>query len=106
MSAFKYADQKVILSGEHWYLVMPPPKLKLPAELVYEIIRHVVPSSSHVNHDLKKNHWPCIRNLSLSSDLMRRAALDCWFYSLFIRCSSDWQRIEGFSHVDLVKTVS
>jgi hypothetical protein len=80
--------------------------LELPPELVYEVLRHVIPSSSHVKQDLKKLEWPCIRNLSLSSRLLRRVALECWFHSLFIRHSSDWQRMEDFSSVKLIKTVS
>ncbi|KAG8734271.1 hypothetical protein FRC11_006810 [Ceratobasidium sp. 423] len=78
---------------------MSPPEL--PLELLYEISRHLMPSS-HVNHNLKKLEWPCIRNLSVSSKRFRRAALECWFSSLFIREGLDWVAIERFIPVERV----
>ncbi|CAE6523374.1 unnamed protein product [Rhizoctonia solani] len=78
---------------------MSPPEL--PLELLYEISRHLMPSS-HVKHDLKKLEWPCIHNLSVSSKRFRRAALECWFSSLFIREGSDWEEIEKFIRVERV----
>ncbi|CAE6530751.1 unnamed protein product [Rhizoctonia solani] len=83
---------------------MSPPEL--PPELVYEIARHLIPPSSHVKQNLKKDEWPCIRNLSVSSRLFRSAAFDCWFSSLFIRHGSDWEEVERFVPVKLPQIVS
>ncbi|CAE6454342.1 unnamed protein product [Rhizoctonia solani] len=83
---------------------MSPPEL--PPELVYEIVRHLMPPSSHVRQNLKKLGWPCICNFSISSRLFRRAALDFWFSSLFIRQGSDWDEVERFTPVELPQIVS
>ncbi|KAH7343765.1 hypothetical protein B0J17DRAFT_764930 [Rhizoctonia solani] len=80
--------------------------LELPPELVYEITRYLIPPSSHVRHNLKKLEWPCIHNLSVSSRLLRRAALDHWFSSLFIRQRSDWEEVEKFIPVKLLQIVT
>ncbi|KAJ1308681.1 hypothetical protein OPQ81_004373 [Rhizoctonia solani] len=82
---------------------MSPPAL--PLELVYEIIRHLILPSPHVKHELKKHEWPCIRNLSVSSRLFRKAALECWFSSLFIRKRSDWEEFEKYIPVDRLHIV-
>ncbi|KAG9126132.1 hypothetical protein FRC07_004780 [Ceratobasidium sp. 392] len=83
---------------------MAPPTL--PDELVPEIFCHIVPPPLHTKQSLKKAEWSCIHSLSLSSRLFRQAALDCWFFSVFVRQPSDWDRMEAFSPVELVKTVS
>jgi hypothetical protein len=83
---------------------MAPPTL--PDELVPEIFCHIIPPPLHIKHSLKKAEWPTIHNLSLSSRMLRRAALDCWFYSAFLRQPSDWDTIESFPPVKLVKVVS
>ncbi|KAG8725444.1 hypothetical protein FRC09_019172 [Ceratobasidium sp. 395] len=78
----------------------------LPDELVPEIFCHIVPPSLHTQQSLKKVEWPRIHNLSLSSRSFRRAALDCWFYSVFVRQPSDWDTMEAFPPVELAKIVS
>ncbi|CAE6459020.1 unnamed protein product [Rhizoctonia solani] len=83
---------------------MSPPEL--PRELVYEIARHLISPPAHVKYDLKKLEWPCIQSMSISSRLFRRAALDCWFASIFIRERSDWKDIERFAPINLLQTVS
>jgi hypothetical protein len=83
---------------------MSPPDL--PPELVYEIARHLISPLAHVKHDLKRLEWPRIRSMSTSSRLFRRAALDCWFFSLFIKERSDWKDVERFAPVKLLQTVS
>lgn len=83
---------------------MSPPEL--PHELVCEILCHIVPPPLHVKQDLKKLEWPLINNLSLSSRHFRQAVLKCWFSSVFVREPSDWDMIEKFPSVDIVKVVS
>ncbi|CAE6528203.1 unnamed protein product [Rhizoctonia solani] len=82
---------------------MSPPEL--PPELVYEIVRHLIPPSPHVRQNLKKLEWPRICNFSMVSRLFREAALGCWFSSLFIKLGSDWDEVEKFRPVKLPQIV-